>query len=126
MWDRRAKVLTIKDGDTLRVVLDQGFGDTKTIDLRLFKTFAPEHDQLGGPETCEFVETWLNEHDPDGDEWPFVVTVERTKAGTHEVSTLGRYVGTLTALNGYSILNEDVNAFVASRGFGHGIGAKAA
>jgi hypothetical protein len=126
MWDRRAKVLSVKDGDTLRVVLDQGFGDTKTIDLRLLGAFAPEHDEQGGSETREFVVTWLDEHDPDGDEWPFVVTTERVRAGTHEVTTLGRYVGTLTALDGYSILNEDINAFVASKGYGRGIGAKAA
>jgi hypothetical protein len=126
MWDRRAKVLKVKDGDTLKVVIDQGFGDAKTLDLRLLDTWAPEKAECGGGETREFVETWLNEHDPDGDEWPFVVTVERNRAGTREVVTFGRYVGTLTALNGYSILNEDVNAFVASRGFGHGIGADAA
>jgi hypothetical protein len=126
MWDRRAKVLTVKDGDTLRVVLDQGFGDAKTIDLRLLGTFAPEHDEPGGPETREFVETWLNEHDPDGDEWPFVVTTARVRAGTHEVTTLGRYVGTLTAFDGYSSLNEDINAFVASKGYGRGIGSVAA
>jgi endonuclease YncB( thermonuclease family) len=123
MWDRRAKVLAVKDGDTLRVVLDQGFGDAKTIDLRLLDTWAPEKDEPGGPETREYVETWLNEHDPDGDEWPFVVTVDRNRAGTREVVTFGRYVGTLTAFDGYSILNEDVNAFVASMGYGHGIGA---
>ena len=51
MWDRRARVLSVKDGDTLRVQLDQGFGDTKTLDLRLLGAFAPEHDEPGGPET---------------------------------------------------------------------------
>jgi endonuclease YncB( thermonuclease family) len=123
MWDRRAKVLKAKDGDTLRVVLDQGFGDAKTIDLRLLDTWAPEKDEPGGPETREYVETWLNEHDPDGDEWPFVVKVERNRADTREVVTFGRYVGTLTAFDGYSSLNEDINAFVASKGYGRGIGA---
>jgi hypothetical protein len=104
-------------------MLDQGFGDTKTIDLRLFNTFAPEHDQAGGPETRAFVDEWLNRNDPDGDEWPFVVAVNRVRADTHEVMTLGRYVGVLRDAQGGS-LNDAVNAFVSAHGYGHGIGAK--
>ncbi|MGA5019263.1 hypothetical protein ACPCAA_17825 [Streptomyces griseoincarnatus] len=123
MWDRRARVLAVTDGDTLKVQLDQGFGDTKTLDLRLYDTWAPESDQPGGPETRKYVETWLDEHDPDGDEWPFVVTTKRIKNDSREVVTFGRYVGTLTALDGFSILNEDINAFVFRHGYGKGIGA---
>lgn len=122
MWDRRARVLAVKDGDTLRIVIDQGFGDTKTLDLRLFGTFAPEHDQVGGPETAAFVADWLNRNDPDGDEWPYVVTFRRTKADTHEITTLGRYVGTLWPTQGDS-LNAAVTDFVNANGYGHGTGA---
>lgn len=121
MWDYRATVLKVKDGDTLRILLDRGFDETKSIDLRLLDTWAPEKREPGGPETRSFVTDWLNEHDPDGDDWPYVVTVERVKADTHELSTLGRYVGTLTTPEGAS-LNEAVNAFVAEQGYGHGIG----
>jgi endonuclease YncB( thermonuclease family) len=124
MWDRSARVLTVKDGDTLRVILNQGFGDTKTIDLRLFDTWAPEHDETGGAETRAFVVEWLDRNNPDGDEWPYVVTVKRVRAGTHEVTTLGRYVGALANAEGES-LNDAVNGFVASKGYGRGIGAKA-
>jgi hypothetical protein len=122
MHDRRAKALKVKDGDTLLIEIDQGFGDSKKLSLRLLDVFAPEKDEPGGPETREFVETWLNEHDPDGDEWPFVVKFERNRSDTGEVITFNRYVGTLTAFDGFSSLGEDINAFVASRGFGHGIG----
>jgi hypothetical protein len=124
VWDRRARVLKAKDGDTLRVVLDQGFGDTKTIDLRLFETWAPEHDQGGGPETRAFVLEWLDKNNPDGDEWPYVVTVNRTRGDAHEVVTFGRFVGILANAQGDS-LNAAVNAFVTSKGFGRGTGAPA-
>ncbi|QMP84494.1 nuclease-like protein [Streptomyces phage Endor1] len=114
-------MLAVKDGDTLKVQLDQGFGDTKTIDLRLYETWAPEKKELGGAETRAFVEGWLNEADPDGDEWPLVVTTIRVKANTHEVSTLGRYVGLVEDIEG-RCLNDDINDFVAQKGYGTGIG----
>ncbi|AKY03759.1 endonuclease [Streptomyces phage Amela] len=121
MWDRRAYVEAVKDGDTLKVRLDQGFGDTKSLDLRLYGVFAPESRQPGGKETRDFVLDWLNQNDPDGDEWPFVVTTRRVKADTHEVTTLGRYVGILHDVEG-RCLNDDINDFVAENGYGTGIG----
>jgi endonuclease YncB( thermonuclease family) len=122
MWDRRAHVEDAHDGDTLRVRLDQGFGDTKTLNLRLYETFAPELKQPGGKETRQFVLDWLNESDPDGDEWPFVVTTIRTRADK-EAQTLGRYVGILHDVEG-RCLNDDINDFVADKGYAHGIGSK--
>jgi endonuclease YncB( thermonuclease family) len=122
MWDRRAHVEDAHDGDTLRVRLDQGFGDTKTLNLRLYETFAPELKQPGGAEAHQFVVDWLNEHNPDGDEWPFVVTTIRTRADK-EAQTLGRYVGILHDVEGHC-LNDDVNDFVADKGYVHGIGSK--
>ncbi|MBT2541954.1 hypothetical protein J7E99_14880 [Streptomyces sp. ISL-44] len=116
-------MLAVKDGDTLRTVLDQGFGDTKTIDLRLFDTWAPEHGDAGGAETRTFVVEWLARNNPRGDEWPYVVTVRRVRSGTHEVMSLGRYVGSLANAEG-DTLNDAVNGFVASKGFGRGIGAR--
>jgi hypothetical protein len=122
MWDRRARVTATHDGDTLIVVLDQGFGDTKSIHLRLLNTFAPELAEKGGPDTRSFVQHWLDRHDPDGDEWPYIVTTERVKTG-HELMTFSRYVGTLTDKAGES-LNEAVEAFVKEHGYGGGTGSK--
>lgn len=114
----------MKDGDTLRVMLDQGFGDTKTIDLRLLDTWAPEHDEQGGQETRAHAVEWLDQHNPDGDEWPYVVTLKRTRGDAHEVVTFGRFVGVLANAQGDS-LNAAVNAFVTTKGFGRGTGAPA-
>lgn len=121
MWDRRAKVLAVKDGDTLRVQLDQGFGDTKTLDLRLFEVYAPEKKQTGGPETRAFVERWISERSEG--EWPFIVTTIRTKGDEHEVTTLGRYVAVFDSSTGES-LNNAITAFVSEHGYGHGIGGQ--
>ncbi|MFI0553411.1 hypothetical protein [Streptomyces scabiei] len=120
MWDYRAAVLKVKDGDTVRVLLDRGFDETKAIDLRLLETWAPEKRDPGGPEVKDFAVDWASRR--SNGTWPFVVTLERTEKSDHEVVTLGRYVGTLATPEGES-LGEAVNAFVAEHGYGHGIGA---
>lgn len=119
MWDYRASVLKVKDGDTLRVLLDRGFDETKEIDLRLFDTWAPEKKDSGGPETKSHAAEWVAERSEG--RWPFVVILERNKSDTHEVSTLGRFVGTLLDAQGQS-LNSAVTEFVGARGYGHGTG----
>ncbi len=118
VWDRRARVHKVVDGDTVVVVLDQGFGDTKKLALRLKGTWAPEDGEPGCFETYCFVLDWTDSEA----EWPFIVTTHRVRADTHEVTTLGRYVGTITRADG-RCLNDDVNAFVALNGYGGGTGA---
>ncbi len=41
MWDKRAEYLDNSDGDSVKMVLDQGFGDTKLVDIRLFGRLCP-------------------------------------------------------------------------------------
>ena len=63
MWDKRAYVTNVHDGDTITVTLDQGFGDLKEgMRLRLYGVFAPELSQEGGNATRDFVLAWLKEH----------------------------------------------------------------
>lgn len=123
MWDKRAAVHHIHDGDTLTVVLDQGFGDSKELTLRLLGVYAPELKQVGGPETLDFVQSWINQHLKPSLTWPFVVTTARTKVSDKEVTTLGRYVGTLTSLDGTDNLNVDVMQFIHDKGYGGGTGS---
>lgn len=119
MWDRRAQVADIKDGDTIVAILDQGFGDTKQISVRMLGVFAPELKQPGGPECRQFVIDWIAKQGPL--KWPFVVTTARTRTD-HEVETFGRYVGTVTSLDGTDNLNLAVMSFVAANGYGGGTG----
>ncbi|MFF3416833.1 hypothetical protein ACFYW9_19350 [Streptomyces sp. NPDC002698] len=122
MWDYRASVLRVKDGDTLRVRIDRGFAETREIDLRLGPdVYAPEKRQPGGLETRDFVDIWVDAYSEG--EWPFVVTLQRTKRGDREAVSLGRYIGTLTTPDG-ECLGQAVNAFIAEHGYGHGTGAR--
>lgn len=121
MWDRRARVVEVTDGDTLKVVLDQGFGDTKEISVRLLGTFAPESSQVGGKETKAFVQAWVAAQ--PAATWPVVVTTALTRSGQHEVQSFARYLGTVTSLDGTDNLNAEVSAFVAAHGFPGGIGS---
>lgn len=118
MWDRRARITENHDGDTVTAVLDQGFGDTKTIKVRLAKVFAPETSQPGGAETTAFVRDWVAQRSTTA--WPFVCTTVRTRTDT-ETTTLGRYVAYITC--GTESLNEAVTAFVTASGYAGGIGA---
>jgi endonuclease YncB( thermonuclease family) len=60
MWDRRATLYDVHDGDTVTVVLDQGFGDTKRIKVRLLGVYAPELNETGGTDCRNFVKEWFN------------------------------------------------------------------
>lgn len=122
MWDKRAWIQDVHDGDTLTVVLDQGFGDTKLIKLRLLNTFAPELSQPGGQETRQFVIDWLAKNKGTGT-WNYVVTTARTPKSDTEQETFGRYVGVLTNTQGTENLNLAVTQFVRDNGYGGGTGA---
>jgi endonuclease YncB( thermonuclease family) len=122
MWDRRAKVVSVHDGDTLTVDLDQGFYDTKRITVRLQGVFAPELHQLGGPETLAFVQSWMTDHaSPDG---KVIVTTVRLKNDKAEKTTLSRYVAEVTSLDGIHHLNADVVVYVAAHNYPKGRGAE--
>lgn len=123
MWDKRAKLVSLYDGDTLTVILDQGFGDTKQIRVRLFGVFAPELRQLGGVETRLFVQEWLTLHTSSLVEWPFIITTIRLKNDTREVTTLERYVAVLTSVGTNDNLNGAISEFVRARGYAGGVGA---
>lgn len=121
MWDRRARLDRVKDGDTFVAVLDQGFGDSKQIDVRLLGVYAPERGQLGFEDCTAFTRRWLDgEASSTGARWPFVVTTARMPVADREQSTLGRYVATVTSLDGSRNLNIALAAFIAENGYPRG------
>lgn len=125
MWDRRAKVLSVHDGDSIDIMVDQGWGDDKTFakpGARLFGVFAPELKDPGGPETHDFVVSWVNSH-MGTLTWPFVWWSARMpKADRDQQAIGGRYVGTLTSLDGTENLNLAIMQFVHDNGYGGGTG----
>lgn len=118
MWDYRARVDRVVDGDTVDATLDLGFNINVHVSLRLLDTFAPEHDQPGGPETAAFVKAWLAKYPG---EWPLTVTTSRIKSDAHEQMSFDRYVALVTV--GFDSLNADVESFVKANGYGGGIGS---
>ena len=123
MWDKRAEYLNNHDGDTVKVVLDQGFGDTKLVDVRLLGVFAPELSQPGGKECQEFVAAWFEANHTPGNRWSFIVTTVRMKKTDSEQTTLSRYVGVITNMTSSSNLNAEVTRFIHEKGYSGGIGA---
>lgn len=124
MWDKRAKFLGNHDGDNATMVLDQGFGDTKTLEIRLLGTFAPELVDVGGPQTQQFVNDWFYARTRPNVTWNFVVTTVRMKTVDREQKSFDRWIGIISDINNQSVLNVDVMEFVLKNGYAGGIGAK--
>jgi hypothetical protein len=123
MWDRRASITSIHDGDTVAVLLDQGFGDLKeAMKIRLFGVFAPELKEVGGPECKDFVDTWVNKY-TGSVRFPFIVTTLRGPKSGKEISSLERYVAVIETMDHSHNLNTEVQAFITASGFGGGVGA---
>lgn len=126
MWDRRARYAGNHDGDTITVVLDQGFGDTKTIDIRLYGVYAPELSEKGGPECRDFVTKWFIEQmdSVKTSNWNFVVTTMKMKRADHEQMTFDRYVATVTSLDGSRNLNLEIQDFIDEHVYSGGVGSE--
>lgn len=122
MWDKRAKILAAHDGDTITVVLDQGFWDTKTVKIRLLGAYAPELKDVGGLETKAFVNDWVNRY-AVGFEWPFTVTTVRGPRSDQEKTTLSRYLAVVETIDLQHNLNIDVQAFITEHGYSGGVGS---
>lgn len=118
MWDYRARIDRVVDGDTVDATLDLGFSVHVQPTLRLLNVWAPEHDQPGGSETAQFVRDWVAAHPG---EWPLTVTTSRIQSGAHEVMSFDRYVALISA--GFDSLNAAVEQFVTDHGYGGGTGS---
>ena len=123
MWDKRAFVTSVHDGDTITATLDQGFGDLKEdMHVRLLGVYAPELKQPGGPETRQFVVDWLARYAMVPLRFPFVVTTARGPRSDQEITTFERYVAVVESLDRSHNLNMDVQAFITAQGYPGGIG----
>lgn len=122
MWDKRAQLISVHDGDTVRLLLDQGFYDTKQINVRLLNVFAPELKQVGGADCRDFVESWFTQLTPFGT-WNCIVTTTRLKTADKEDTSFDRYVGVITSLDGTRNLNLEVQAYIKVKGYPGGTGS---
>lgn len=113
MWEYRANVLEVLDGDTLRVHVDLGFYARHQVDIRLSGVKAPEMNQLGGKETKQFVENWCGTLLPL--KWPISITTSvTTSLEPVEKLTFTRYIGFVYKIDTHESLNSAINLFLAS------------
>lgn len=118
LWYFRAALVSVVDGDTVRLLLDQGCGGRQQEDIRLLDVWAPETEDPGGPETTAFVQGWFS---VSGLRWPLVVkTMPNTKPEPGEKRSFVRYIGQVWQLDHYEgelavpgrYLNQDIIDFV--------------
>lgn len=109
MWDKRAEYLNNIDGNTVKVVLDQGFGDTKLVTVRLLGVYAPEISKPGGPECKKFVSDWFERWGREKDRWGFVVTTSQLSSD--------QFVGVVTDVALSSNLNAELTEFIHENGY---------
>lgn len=121
MWDKRAVLVRVKDGDSFVALLDQGFRDTKEIDVRLYGVYTPERGEEGFYECRDFAKLWFD-HEAQlvGAKWPFVVTTVRMKTVDREQTSFERYLATVTSLDGSRNLNLEMTTFAEQNGYGRG------
>lgn len=114
MWDYRAALIEVHDGDTIIALIDQGLSGRQEEPLRLLNVWAPELSQPGGAETTEFVRGWLAAVDRDR-RWPLEVWTVPTvrKVEPTERRTLARYEATVLNIATRASLNEAVRVFLA-------------
>ena len=122
MNDRRAQFVDNHDGDSVTMLLDQGFYDYKQINIRLANVWAPELRDPGGREVMNFVLAWFTSRMSKKVKWPFIVHTMMTTT-QHEVQTLGRIVGTIMSKDGKESLNSDIMKFIVENGYTGGIGS---
>lgn len=109
MWDYRAQLVRVTDGDTVRFNLDHGMSIRSVQAIRLAGVDAPEMDTPAGKAARLWVVDWFASHDHDDlNEWPFRVTTVKDRR------TFNRYIGVVRCDVCGAVLNDDVNAYLVT------------
>jgi len=107
LWTYRASLISVTDGDTIRVRLDLGFHVSCVQSLRLVGVFAPElfsgTNRVMGAKAKQDCADWFADTD-DGSEWPWIVQTLKDR------TTFGRFLGTI-----YTPSGDSLNEFLMSR-----------
>lgn len=113
MWQYRASLIEVSDGDTVRLLVDCGFSARMQVDVRLLDVWAPElADAVGGLAAKQFVELWFGAHWLRKT-WPVMVQTQITKAvEPTQRRSFVRYIGEIWPVDGGVTLNERLRAYL--------------
>jgi hypothetical protein len=93
MFDYRAAVYQVTDGDTIVLTLDQGLGDRSEEPIRLIGVRAPERGEVGWLEARMFTVEWC-ERLSRATRWPlYVRTLPNTSFDPTEKRSFVRWLG---------------------------------
>lgn len=113
MWQYRAQVEKVVDGDTLNVALDLGLDVIVRTTLRLNGLNAAEHNTPEGQVAKDFVVAWITRlQGPDG--WFLVNTLKDKR------EKFGRYLATVIAQSGENLNADLIGGGYAKPWDGHG------
>jgi len=102
MYEYRASIVDVHDGDTMHVEVDLGLDIGTRLTVRLYGLNAPELSTPEGRAALEWVNQWVAAHASSG------VIVLRTIKDHRE--KYGRYLGIILSPDGMRNLNEDLIA----------------
>jgi endonuclease YncB( thermonuclease family) len=123
VFDYRAALSRVIDGDSAVLLIDVGFGARVEEEIRLLGVSAPERYQPGGLECRDFVAAWFKQL-PQTRRWPLEVrTTPNTTLEPLERRTFVRFLATVSDITDPdNCLNAALAVFLSQHPeWGHGI-----
>lgn len=99
MYEYRAAVLRVVDGDTVDVAIDLGFGVEKRERVRLSGLDAPEQNTSDGMAATRFVQDWVAAQPPVASRFGYVLRSKRPEPKDR----YARYLAELFSPSGESL-----------------------
>lgn len=112
MWEYRARLDRIVDGDTIEITADTGFGGTQSMSLRFLGINTPEvkgKTREEGLKAKQFIKDWLTQAyiKAENSKWPLIIeTVQDNKSDTDKKDSFRRYLVTVYRMQDVVSLNQ--------------------
>jgi endonuclease YncB( thermonuclease family) len=122
VFDYRAALVRVVDGDSAVLEIDTGFGGRQQEEIRLLGVSAPEKYQPGGLDCRDYSAAWFKQC--PARRWPLhVLTVPNTSLEPDERRSFIRYLATIRDITDETrILNVELATFLSQHPeWGHGI-----
>jgi micrococcal nuclease len=101
MYDYRARVERIVDGDTMIVTIDQGMNIRSSQSLRLLRVYAPERSSgKAGSDATHAVADWVAGHYESNADWALKVITHK------DARTFNRYLAEVVCVGCGDSLND--------------------